>query len=140
MSVTRVKPTWPLVHFQNPSLPHAPPLDQLPFNKEPPRRSGVSNNKSFTEETNIFNFLLPNPGTILSLNSGSGFQYIESSTGDPVRPNPVAVNARAGVATPSSFGFSAIFPCLCKKKDQENIENFDDRRHKRTMKNRESTA
>ncbi|XVE56197.1 hypothetical protein DITRI_Ditri03aG0218400 [Diplodiscus trichospermus] len=114
-----------------------------PLNKEPPRKSGVSNDTSLAEETTFFG-----PGTILSLNSGSDFQYIES--GDPVRQNPTTVNGRNAVETPSFgssynssfhvFGSSAVFPSFCLKRAQENNGNPDDRRHKRMMKNRESAA
>ncbi|XWS14432.1 hypothetical protein CRYUN_Cryun35bG0009000 [Craigia yunnanensis] len=133
----------------NPTFPTTILQDFLarPLNKELPRRSGVSNDTSLAEETSFFGSLAPTPGTILSLNSGSDFQYIES--GDPVRPNP-AVNGHTAVATPSFgssynstfhlVGSSAVFPSFCKKRAQENNEDSDDHRHKRMMKNRESAA
>ncbi|XWS20919.1 hypothetical protein CRYUN_Cryun30bG0010700 [Craigia yunnanensis] len=139
ISTTTNNPTFPSMILQD--------FLARPLNKEPPRRSGVSNDTSLAEETTIFSSLASIPGKILSLNSESDFQYIES--GDPVRPNS-AVNASAGVATPSfgsshnstvhGFGSSAVFPSFCEKRAQENNENSDDRRHKRMMKNRESAA
>ncbi|XP_022766539.1 protein FD-like [Durio zibethinus] len=107
-----------------------------PINKEPPTRSGVSNDTSLAEETTLFGSLAATPGKVWRLNSKSDFLCIES--GDPVRPNP-AVQGRSGVATPS-FGSSAVFPFFCKKRAQENNDNSDDPRHKRMMKNRESAA
>ncbi|XVE94520.1 hypothetical protein REPUB_Repub02eG0015800 [Reevesia pubescens] len=121
-----------------------------PINKEPPRRrSGVFNETSLVEETSLSGSLAPTPGTILSLNSGPDFQYIEC--GDPViRPNPAAVNGRTCVGTPSfgsshkstfhDFGYSTVFPSFYGKRAQEKNENSGDRRHKRMMKNRESAA
>ncbi|XVE69689.1 hypothetical protein DITRI_Ditri10aG0011200 [Diplodiscus trichospermus] len=113
-----------------------------PLNKEPPRRSGVSSDTSLSEEITLFSPLAPTPGTILCLNSGSDFQYMES--GDPVTPSPAANACSTGVATHNSsfhvFGSPAVFPSFCKKRAQENNGNSDDRRYKRMMKNRESAA
>ncbi|OMO75491.1 hypothetical protein COLO4_26108 [Corchorus olitorius] len=106
-----------------------------PLNKEPPRRNSTV--VSIAEETNIFSSLEPTPGTILSLNSGSDFQYLETTTDvDPLRPNPAVMNGHGA----PSFGSPTAFPSFCKRRAQENNDNSGDRRHKRMMKNRESAA
>ncbi|OMO87343.1 hypothetical protein CCACVL1_09099 [Corchorus capsularis] len=106
-----------------------------PLNKElPPRRNSTV--VSIAEETSPFGSLEPTPGTILSLNSGSDFQYLETTTVDPLRPNPAVMNGHG--APP--FGSPTAFPSFCKRRAQENNENSVDRRHKRMMKNRESAA
>ncbi|KAE8656458.1 putative glutamate carboxypeptidase 2-like [Hibiscus syriacus] len=86
-------------------------------NKEPPipGTSDVSNATSLVEGTLLFGSKPPTPETILSLNSGSDLQFVDS--GDP---NP-AVNT------------------LTKRAPESNKKS-DNRRHKRMMKNRESAA
>ncbi|KAG2698288.1 hypothetical protein I3760_07G144300 [Carya illinoinensis] len=90
-----------------------------PPNKEPPTRGASSSGAtepSLAVDTTFLGSLAPTPATILSLNSGSDFPYPEVRT-------PVGVGSN---------------PQL--QRDQENVEDPIDRRHKRMIKNRGSAA
>ncbi|KAJ9186421.1 hypothetical protein P3X46_001994 [Hevea brasiliensis] len=113
-----------------------------PFNKDPPTEP------SSDRGTDFLNSLATRPATMLSLNSGSDFEILESGT-VPRRPNP-QLHSHARVDTPSfgswlispfdALGSSSVFPSICQKRLQETHNNSTDRRHKRMMKNRESAA
>ncbi|XP_010467572.1 PREDICTED: bZIP transcription factor 27-like [Camelina sativa] len=70
---------------------------------------------------------LPPPATVLSLNSGVGFKFLDNTD------SLLASN-------PNSFEESASFGCFAKKRGQVFDESRGDRRHKRMIKNRESAA
>ncbi|KAK8996272.1 hypothetical protein V6N11_076512 [Hibiscus sabdariffa] len=86
---------------------------------------------------------LPPPATVLSLNSGPGFDFLDNV--DPLRSSsrlqssPIATlhtfncpfEALASSSSLASFG---------KKRVQESDNSNGDRRHKRMIKNRESAA
>ncbi|KAB1203627.1 Protein FD [Morella rubra] len=120
-----------------------------PLNKDPAKRGASSGatDPSLAVETTFLYTPVPPPTTMLSLNSGSDFAYLESR--DPIGPNSQS-QWRASFTTPpfvyslnSAFdvsGSSAAFPSCCKKRAQENDDNSCDRRHKRMIKNRESAA
>ncbi|KAK8678359.1 hypothetical protein V6N13_143863 [Hibiscus sabdariffa] len=127
----------------NPNFPGMILLDFLarPINNKEIPTPGTpddSNGASLAEGTALFASRLPTPGTILSLNSGSDLQYVDSD-GGPLRSNPT-LNAPPGVAAAPPFGSSAVFPPFGKKRTPESNETSEDRRHKRMMKNRESAA
>ncbi|KAJ9703801.1 hypothetical protein PVL29_005184 [Vitis rotundifolia] len=114
-----------------------------PFNKEPPT-SVASLDQSTVTEARIYGSLPPPPATVLSLNSGPEFHFLESS--HPARPHSHLVqhNPISNVAS-----FSAPFDALAsstgltsfgKKRFSESDNNSCDRRHKRMIKNRESAA
>ncbi|WJZ86242.1 hypothetical protein VitviT2T_005720 [Vitis vinifera] len=97
-----------------------------PFNKEPPT-SVASLDQSTVTEARIYGSLPPPPATVLSLNSGPEFHFLESS--HPARPHShLALASSTGL---TSFG---------KKRFSESDNNSCDRRHKRMIKNRESAA
>ncbi|KAG7971617.1 hypothetical protein I3843_07G143800 [Carya illinoinensis] len=123
-----------------------------PPNKEPPTRGASSSGAtepSLAVDTTFLGSLAPTPATILSLNSGSDFPYPEVRTPVGVGSNP-QVQRHAGFTAPSFVSSlnspfecscsSSSFPSCCKKRDQENVEDPIDRRHKRMIKNRESAA
>ncbi|EOA32687.1 hypothetical protein CARUB_v10015985mg [Capsella rubella] len=70
---------------------------------------------------------IPPPATVLSLNSGVGFKFLDNTD------TLVASN-------PNSFEGSARFGCFGKKRGQDSDGSRGDRRHKRMIKNRESAA
>ncbi|XP_043812827.1 protein FD-like [Manihot esculenta] len=132
-------------HANHPAFPAGMILQDFlarPFNKEPPTEPSSGRANDFLDS------LGPRPATMLSLNSGSDFEILESGTASR-RPNP-QMNTHARVDTPSfgswlispldALGSSSVCPSICKKRLQENHNNSVDRRHKRMMKNRESAA
>ncbi|KAL1191944.1 bZIP transcription factor 27 [Cardamine amara subsp. amara] len=70
---------------------------------------------------------LPPPVTVLTLNSGVGFEFLDN-TDTLVASNPYF------------FKESENFGCFGKKRGQDSDQSRGDRRHKRMIKNRESAA
>ncbi|KAK4781115.1 hypothetical protein SAY87_017221 [Trapa incisa] len=95
--------------------------------------------------------LNPTPVTVLSLNSGKEFHFLEGPS--PLRSSGVSGNLhRGGITNISSAPFSRFpfdslanstpaLPCLgAKKRTNDSEIGSGDRRHKRMIKNRESAA
>ncbi|KAK8580040.1 hypothetical protein V6N12_070328 [Hibiscus sabdariffa] len=105
ISTTATSPTFPSTIFQD--------FLSRPFNKEPPTRPS-------SQETSSFSFLSHPSATLLSLNSGSGFQFMTSVSSNS------AVNSRTTAVPAQSL-------------ERRAHENDDNRQHK-LMKYRESAA
>ncbi|KAL0016935.1 hypothetical protein SO802_004004 [Lithocarpus litseifolius] len=126
-----------------------------PLNKDPPTRapSSLPNDPSSAQKTIFLASLAPHPATILSLNSGSDFSYLETCT-VPIRSNPQFQSHASTTVTATTPSFvsslmsspfdvlasSSVFPSYCNKRAQVNDDSPSDRRHKRMIKNRESAA
>ncbi|KAK4774068.1 hypothetical protein SAY87_029087 [Trapa incisa] len=93
----------------------------------------------------------PPPVTILSLNTGKEFHFLESPS--PFRSSSISGNLqRGGLANVSSAPFSCYpfesldnstpaLPCFgAKKRTNDSDTGSGDRRHKKMIKNRESAA
>ena len=110
-----------------------------PFNKDPPTRM-----VSIIRDSTPFGSPVPPPATVLSLNSGPGFDFLENSD-HPQRPNsqlqsnPIS-NISSFTSPFEGFDSSPSLPSFCKKRSQESDGSSGDRRHKRMIKNRESAA
>ncbi|KAK9047141.1 hypothetical protein V6N11_052996 [Hibiscus sabdariffa] len=128
ISTTASNPTFPSTIFQD--------FLSRPFNNEPPTRPS-------NQDTSSFSFLSHPSATILSLNSGSGFQFTTSvSSNSAVNSRTTAVPTPSlGASNNSTFhGFGNQQSLLfAERRAQENIENDDIRQHK-LMKYRESAA
>ena len=126
-----------------------------PLNRDPPTRapSSLPNDPSSAQKTIFLASLAPHPATILSLNSGSDFSFLETCT-VPIRPNPQFQSHTSTTVTATTPSFvsslmsspfdvlasSSVFPSYCNKRAQVNDDSPSDRRHKRMIKNRESAA
>ncbi|WZY68049.1 hypothetical protein YC2023_000289 [Brassica napus] len=109
-----------------------------PLNHEPTIPMGSSSNGHTTTVTALFSSSpLPPPATVLSLNSGAGFEFLDNQ--DPlVTSNLHSHNHLTDV--PSFNTSLEDFTCFGKKRGQESNEGSGNRRHKRMIKNRESAA
>ncbi|XP_057993375.1 protein FD [Hevea brasiliensis] len=109
-----------------------------PFSKDPPTRLVSAHGDSA-----LCGSSMPPPATVLSLNSGPGFDFLDNS--DPLRPtshlpsHPVS-NISSFNSTFEALDSSLGMPCFGKKRVQESDNSSCDRRHKRMIKNRESAA
>ncbi|GMI86339.1 hypothetical protein like AT4G35900 [Hibiscus trionum] len=122
------------------SNPHIILQDFLarPLGNDPPANRDNNNNNSM-----LYGSPLQPPATVLSLNSGPGFDFLDNM--DPLRSrsrlqsSPITTlhtfncpfEALASSSSLASFG---------KKRVQESDNGNGDRRHKRMIKNRESAA
>ncbi|CAA7035718.1 unnamed protein product [Microthlaspi erraticum] len=118
-----------------------------PLNQEPTIPTsltmGSASNGDTTTVTALFSSSpLPAPATVLSLNSGAGFEFLDNQD-HLVSPNSNLHSDRA-LTNVSSFDtpFEALVTSTCfgKKRGQESNEGSGNRRHKRMIKNRESAA
>ena len=116
-----------------------------PFNKDPPTSTATM--VSTTTQATLFDsgpVLLPSPATVLSLNSGCQFHFLDNS--DPlIRPNShLQSHPNSNVSSFSSpfeaLASSSALPSSAKKRVPESDSSSGDRRHKRMIKNRESAA
>ncbi|XVE82443.1 hypothetical protein DITRI_Ditri16bG0005100 [Diplodiscus trichospermus] len=121
----------------NPRNPHFILQDffSRPFTEDP-----SANRASTNVETTLYGPPVPPPPTVLSLNSGPGFDFLDSS--DPLRSN-----RRLQSCPISNFNFpfetlasSSTLASFGKKRIQESDDSSCNRRHKRMIKNRESAA
>ncbi|KAH8508195.1 hypothetical protein H0E87_010356 [Populus deltoides] len=128
-------------HHHNNNSPNFILQDFLarPFNKDPPTRM-----VSIIRDSTPFGSSAPPPATVLSLNSGPGFDFLENSD-HPQRPdsqlqsNPIS-NISSFTSPFEGLDSSPGLPSFCKKRTQESDGSSGDRRHKRMIKNRESAA
>ncbi|XVF62221.1 hypothetical protein PTKIN_Ptkin08bG0200000 [Pterospermum kingtungense] len=116
-----------------------------PFSKDPPTATNrVSCNTHSMETSTLYGSTVPPPATVLSLNSGLGFDFLDNS--DPL----VRSNSRLQSIPISDLpAFNCPFEALAsspglasfgKKRVQESDSSSGDRRNKRMIKNRESAA
>ncbi|KAF8095525.1 hypothetical protein N665_0330s0007 [Sinapis alba] len=149
-------------HSQHPQHNHEPRFSSLnhqnqnpnsffqdflnrPLNQEPniptSLTMGSSSNGDSTTVTALFSSSpLPPPATVLSLNSGAGFEFLDNQ--DPlVTPNSNlhSYNHLTNVASLDT-PFEALVTSTCKKRSQESNEGSGNRHHTRMIKNRESAA
>ncbi|KAG8660041.1 protein FD [Manihot esculenta] len=109
-----------------------------PFSKDTPTRI-----VSAHVESGLCGSSVPPPATILSLNSGPVFDFLDNS--DPLRPashlpsRPVS-NFSSFNSSLEALDSSSGMPSFGKKRVQESDNSSGDRRHKRMIKNRESAA
>ncbi|KAJ6353345.1 hypothetical protein OIU76_002377 [Salix suchowensis] len=100
-----------------------------PFNKDPPTRM-----VSIIRDSTPFGSPLPPPATVLSLNSGPGFDFLDNSD-HPQRPNsqlqsnPIS-NISSFTSPFEGLDSSPGLPSFCKKRSQESDGSSGDRRHK----------
>ncbi|XP_050241700.1 protein FD [Quercus robur] len=117
-----------------------------PFSKDPP--ASMVSSSTNTRETALYaaaeGSLLPPPATVLSLNSGCEFHFLDNS--DPVlRPSSHLQSHPSSNVSSFSSQFEALasssgLPSSAKKRVPESENCSGDRRHKRMIKNRESAA
>ncbi|XVF15962.1 hypothetical protein REPUB_Repub09cG0201000 [Reevesia pubescens] len=125
----------------NPHNPHFILQDFLasPVSKDPQTTNRVSTNG----ETTFYGSPVPPPATVLSLNSGPGFDFLDNS--DPLRSNSRLQNNPISNLSSFNCPFEALassssLTSFGKKRVQESDSSSGDRRHKRMIKNRESAA
>ncbi|XP_038994891.1 protein FD-like [Hibiscus syriacus] len=85
----------------------------------------------------------PPPATVLSLNSGPGFDFLDSV--DPIRSSSRVQSGPISTVHAFNCPFEALAPSSSlasfgRKRVQEDDNGNGDRRHKRMIKNRESAA
>nr|XP_023893705.1 protein FD [Quercus suber] len=117
-----------------------------PFSKDPP--ASMVSSSTNTKETALYaaaeGSLFPPPATVLSLNSGCEFHFLDNS--DPVlRPSSHLQSHPSSNVSSFSSPFEALasssgLPSSAKKRVPESENCSGDRRHKRMIKNRESAA
>ncbi|OMO83418.1 hypothetical protein COLO4_22478 [Corchorus olitorius] len=115
--------------LQNPHNPNFMLQDFLarPFGKDPPTN----------KEATLYGSPLPQPpATILSLNSGPGFDFEPNSR---LQSNPIS-NLTTFNCPFEALASSSALASFGKKRVQESDSSSGDRRHKRMIKNRESAA
>ncbi|KAJ8764478.1 hypothetical protein K2173_006218 [Erythroxylum novogranatense] len=112
-----------------------------PFNKDSPARI-----ISCTQvDSNAYGSSVPHPATVLSLNSGTGLGFLDSS--GPLRPSshlqghrPISNVSLSNNNPFEAFDSSSGLAAFGKKRIQESDNSSGYRRHKRMIKNRESAA
>ncbi|KAG2243358.1 hypothetical protein Bca52824_094803 [Brassica carinata] len=112
-----------------------------PLNQEPaiPTMGSSSSNGDTTTVSALLSSspLAPPPATVLSLNSGSGFEFLDNQD-SLVTPN---YNLHSHNHLNTSFEALVTPTCFGEKRGQEsNGEGSGNRRNKRMIKNRESAA
>ncbi|CAH8325404.1 unnamed protein product [Eruca vesicaria subsp. sativa] len=110
-----------------------------PLNQEPTIPTiGSSSNGDTTTVTALFSSSpLPPPATVLSLNSGAGFEFLDNQ--DPLVTLNPNLHSHHQLNTP--FEALVTTTCFGKKRGREsNEEGSGNRRNKRMIKNRESAA
>ncbi|KAL0798480.1 hypothetical protein Bca101_053655 [Brassica carinata] len=116
------------------------PLNQEPTIPTSLTMGSSSNGDSTTVAALFSSSPLAPPATVLSLNSGAGFEFLDNQ--DPlVTPNSNlhSYNHLTNVASLDT-PFDALVTSTCKKRGQESNEGSGNRHHKRMIKNRESAA
>ncbi|KAG7544910.1 hypothetical protein ISN44_As12g004510 [Arabidopsis suecica] len=115
------------------------------LNQEPAPTSlttGSAPNGDSTTVTALCSSPFPPPATVLSLNSGAGFEFLDNQ--DPLVTSNSNLHNHNHLSNVHSFNtpFEALVPSTCfgKKRGQESNEGSGNRRHKRMIKNRESAA
>ncbi|XP_039053333.1 protein FD-like [Hibiscus syriacus] len=96
-----------------------------------------------TANTMLYGSLRPPPATVLSLNSGPGFDFLDNV--DPLRSSSSLQSSPISTVHTFNCPFEALSPSSSlasfgKKRVQEADNSNGDRRHKRMIKNRESAA
>ncbi|XP_056851636.1 protein FD-like [Raphanus sativus] len=116
-----------------------------PLNQEPAIPTsltmGSSSNGHSTTVTALFSSSpLAPPATVLSLNSGAGFEFLDNQN-PLVTPNSNlhSYNHLTNVASLDT-PFEALVTSTCNKRSQESNGGSGNRHHKRMIKNRESAA
>ncbi|KAG4153677.1 hypothetical protein ERO13_D03G006700v2 [Gossypium hirsutum] len=117
------------------SSPHLILQDFLASRSDPPPPQQQTNGGGDTN-TMLYGSPLPPPATVLSLNSGPGFEFLDNPR---LQSSPISTlltfnspfEALASSTTLATFG---------KKRTQDSDNSSGDRRHKRMIKNRESAA
>ncbi|XP_062145182.1 bZIP transcription factor 27 [Alnus glutinosa] len=114
-----------------------------PFSKDPPAASMVAAAAAAAAETAVYcppgSLAPPPPATVLSLNSGCEFHFLDHS--DPLRPNSHLHSNVTSFSSPfEALTSSTGLPSFGKKRVPESDGSSGDRRHKRMIKNRESAA
>ncbi|CAN8229207.1 unnamed protein product [Cochlearia groenlandica] len=104
---------------------------------------GSASNGYTTTVTALSASPLPPPVTVLSLNSGAGFEFLDNQ--EPlVTPNSILDSHTHLSRNVSSFNtpFESLVTSTCfgKKRDHDSNEGSGNRRHKRMIKNRESAS
>ncbi|KAL1215586.1 Protein FD [Cardamine amara subsp. amara] len=131
-------------HSQNPNSIFQDFLNG-PSNQEPTPTSltmASTSNGDSTTATTLVSSPFPPPATVLSLNSGAGFEFLDNQ--DPLITSNSNLHSHGHLSNMSSFNtpFEALVTSTCfgKKRGQESNEGSGNRRHKRMIKNRESAA
>ncbi|XP_009138393.1 protein FD [Brassica rapa] len=113
-----------------------------PLNQEPTIPTGLTMSSSSNGDTTTVTALLSSPplappATVLSLNSGAGFEFLDNQ--DPLVTPKYNLHSHNHLNT--SFEALVTPTCFGKKRGQEsNGEGSGNRRNKRMIKNRESAA
>ncbi|XP_022740721.1 protein FD-like [Durio zibethinus] len=124
----------------NPHNPHFILQDFLarPFSKDPP-----TNRVSTIGEATLYGSPAPPPATVLSLNSGPAFDFLDNSgslrSNSRLQSGPIS-NLSTFNCPFEGLASSSSLASFGKKKVQESDSSSGDRRHKRMIKNRESAA
>ncbi|XP_059439582.1 protein FD [Corylus avellana] len=110
-----------------------------PFSKDPPPARIVSTTAAAAVYCPPPGSLAPPPATVLSLNSGCEFHFLDQS--DPLRPNSHLQSNVTSFSSPfEALASSTGLASFGKKRVPESDGSSGDRRHKRMIKNRESAA
>ncbi|KAF8101112.1 hypothetical protein N665_0210s0047 [Sinapis alba] len=109
-----------------------------PLNHEPTIHTSL--NGDTTTVTALFSSSpLAPPATVLSLNSGAGFEFLDNQ--DPLVIPNTNLHSHNHLTNVPSFNTSLEdLTCFGEKRGQESNEGSGNRRHKRMIKNRESAA
>ncbi|KAL0660384.1 hypothetical protein Bca4012_080969 [Brassica carinata] len=132
------------IHSQHPRGNHEPrPLNQEPTIPTSLTMSSSSNGDTTTVTALLSSSPLEPPATVLSLNSGAGFEFLDNQ--DPLVTPNYNLHSHNHLTNIPSFNtsFEALDTptCFGKKRGQEsNEEGSGNRRNKRMIKNRESAA
>nr|BAC65866.1 bZIP transcription factor [Arabidopsis thaliana]BAC65871.1 bZIP transcription factor [Arabidopsis thaliana] len=115
------------------------------LNQEPAPTSqttGSAPNGDSTTVTVLCSSPFPPPATVLSLNSGAGFDFLDNQ--DPLVTSNSNLHTHHHLSNAHAFNtsFEALVPSSSfgKKRGQDSNEGSGNRRHKRMIKNRESAA
>ncbi|CAN8327906.1 unnamed protein product [Cochlearia groenlandica] len=118
-----------------------------PLNQEPTIPTSLNMSSSFngdttTNVTALFSSSpFPPPATVLSLNSGAGFEFLDSQ--DPLVTSNSNTHSNNHLSSSFNTPFDSLVTTTCfgKKRGQEsNYEGSGNRRHNRMIKNRESAT
>ncbi|KAK6237292.1 hypothetical protein QUC31_002761 [Theobroma cacao] len=109
-----------------------------PFSKDPPTNRVCTNGGA-----GLYGSPVRPPATVLSLNSGPGFDFLDNS--DPLRSTSRLQSSPISNLSTFNCPFEALassssLASFGKKRVKESDSGSGDRRHKRMIKNRESAA